>query len=114
MAQRVAARARVDVGLPCGLVRGNDGVANRVGHLPDFAEVHAASGRDRALHRARVPERVPFAIERAGDAPFVTRVAEVAPPGVEDVGAARDLPDRLFERPGGVVAPLIGRRRDRG
>src|SRR5206468_1993202 len=85
VAKHVAACAWVDVGLSRGFVGGDHGVANRVGHLAELAEIGAAAGRHGTLHSALIPERVPFAIERANNAPFVAVLTEGAPAGVQDV-----------------------------
>src|SRR5581483_4207452 len=89
-APRVAARAGVDVGLPRPLVERADLVAHRVGALAHLVECRAAAGRDRALHRTRVVQREPAAIERAGDAPLIARREKPLPVVVERVGVLRD------------------------
>src|SRR6266516_37602 len=110
MAEHVAPRARVDIGLSGGLVGGDHCITNRGGDLADLSKERAAPRRYGALHGARIPQGVPFVIERSGDASFVAAVSEVAPPGVQGVGAPCDLRNHLLERLRAVIAPLIPRR----
>src|SRR5262249_60044850 len=76
----------------------------RGGHLPAeaghlIAEVvpgRQAAGRDGALHGPRVPQREPFAIERARDAAFVAGAAKRLPSLVEGIGAPGQPCERLL------------------
>src|SRR5262249_34853261 len=59
-AEQIPSKAGVHVGLARGFASRGDGVANAVGGAPDIREGRLATGRHRALHRGRIPDRKPF------------------------------------------------------
>src|SRR6266496_5640842 len=65
MTEHVAPRAGVDVGLSGGLVGGDHRITNCGGDLADLPKERAAPRRDGALHGARIPQGVPFVLERS-------------------------------------------------
>src|SRR6266851_6052026 len=84
--QDVAARAGVDVSLAGGFVCAEDGRVDVVRHAADVGERRFATGRDRSLHRARIPQREPFVTEGADDATLIANALEAQPAAVECVG----------------------------
>src|SRR5205814_650839 len=65
--EHVASSARVNIRLACCLIGGGDGPPDAGRLAAQLVEVGNAARRHSALHRARIPQRKPRSIERAGN-----------------------------------------------
>src|SRR2546423_2697130 len=65
--QRITTGSRIDIHAAGALLGCHDRIADGERLLADPVEIGTASGRDTPLHRAWLPQRRPFAVERSAD-----------------------------------------------